>query len=216
MNLQEEALLDYCGKYSSTEPEWLRICTRKTNLKQINPRMLSGHVQGRLLSLLCSMLKPSLVLDIGTFTGYSAMCLAEGLTPGGKVISLEEDIELERSISENIGASPYTDRIEMVFSDALDWLKQHPKLQPELVYLDADKRRYPEYLEVLLPMMPPNGLLIADNTLWSGKVLKAGSTAKDEDTASIHQFNKMLAAQQGLDVFMLPLRDGLTIARKKT
>lgn len=216
MNLQEEALLDYCGRHSSAEPEWLRNCMRKTHLKHINPRMLSGHVQGRLLALLCNMLKPSLVLDIGTFTGYSAMCLAEGLAPGGRVITLEEDVELERSISENIGASPYADRIETVFADALTWLKQHPHLQPELVYLDADKKRYAQYLEVLLPMLPPNSLLIADNTLWSGKVLDAGTATGDVDTAAIDQFNKRLAAHQELEVFMLPLRDGLTIARKKS
>jgi len=215
MNLQEEALLDYCGRHSSEEAVWLRNCTRTTHLKHINPRMLSGHVQGRLLALLCHLVKPSLVLDIGTFTGYSAMCLAEGLASGGKVITLEEDVELERSITENINASPYTGRIETVFADAMEWLQANTQLQPGLIYLDADKGRYPQYLEVLLPMMPANGMLIADNTLWSGKVLDTAKANPDADTLAIDLFNKMLAAQADLEVLMLPLRDGFSIARKR-
>lgn len=215
MNLQEEVLFDYCGRHSSEEPEWLRNCSRKTHLKHINPRMLSGHVQGRMLSLFCHLIKPSLVLDIGTFTGYSAMCLAEGLAPGGKVITLEEDEELERSITENIYASPFAGSIETVFTDALEWLKGNTHLKPGLIYLDADKGRYPQYLEVLLPMIPANGILIADNTLWSGKVLDGARINRDDDTLAIDLFNKMIASRKDLEVFMLPLRDGLSIARKR-
>jgi predicted O-methyltransferase YrrM len=215
MNPQEEALLDYCERHSTAEHEWLQMCVRKTHLKHLNPRMLSGHVQGRLLSRFSGLMKPNLVLDIGTFTGYSAMCLAEGLAPQGKVITLEEDVELERSIRENIAASPFADQIEPVFEDALIWLGNHAQLQPDIIYLDADKSRYPQYLPLLLSMMRPNSMLIADNTLWSGKVLDAGTTHKDTDTQAIDQFNKMLAAQEQLEVFLLPLRDGLSIARKK-
>ena len=177
--------------------------------------MLSGHVQGRLLSMFSHLVRPKLVLDVGTFTAYSALCLAEGLAHGGKVITLEIDHELERSIRAHIAASPYEAVIEPVFKDALQWLKEQVFLKPDLVYLDADKRRYPEYLEVLLPMMQPGALLIADNTLWSGKVLDEKEVEHDEDTRVIDEFNKKLAATSNLDMLMLPLRDGMSVVRKR-
>ena len=215
MNVHEQALADYCESHSSPEPEWLRACVRNTHLKQINPRMLSGHLQGRMLSLLSGFIKPVLALEIGTFTGYAAMCIAEGLAPGGKLITLEEDPELERSIRENIAASPFAAHIEPVIQDAMEWLKQHQHLQFDLVFLDADKCRYPEYLELLIPMLRKGGLLIADNTLWSGKVLDQNQLEKDRDTKAIDVFNKTLASQQQMEVMVLPFRDGLSLARKK-
>lgn len=215
MNVHEQVSAEYCERHSSPEPEWLRSCTRNTNLKQVNPRMLSGHLQGRTLSMLSGLTKPMLALEIGTFTGYATMCLAEGLAPGGKIITLEEDPELERSIREHIAASPYASRIEPVIQDAMDWLMQHHNLRFDLVFLDADKCRYPEYLERLIPMLRPGGLLIADNTLWSGKVFDPKQIEQDRDTKAIDVFNKTLASHQQMDVVVLPFRDGLSLARKK-
>jgi predicted O-methyltransferase YrrM len=215
MNVHEQLLAEYCELHSSPEPEWLTKCVRNTHLKQINPRMLSGHLQGRMLSMLSGLIKPVLALEVGTFTGYAAMCLAEGLAPGGKLITLEEDPELERSIRENIAASPFAARIEPVIQDAMEWLKQQHSLQFDLVFLDADKCRYPEYLEQIIPVLKPGGLLIADNTLWSSKVLDSKQLEHDRDTKAIHVFNKALAHHPEMDALVLPFRDGLSLARKK-
>lgn len=176
---------------------------------------MSGHLQGRLLSLLSKMVKPSLVLDIGTFTGYSALCFAEGLAPGGKVITIEADEENEALIREAIHSSPYASVVQPVIGNALEWLEKNPETHPDLVFLDADKRNYPHYLNKLIPMMLPGSLLLADNTLWNGKVADPQEREDDIDTRTLHRFNAVAASHAAFDTILLPLRDGLTLMRRR-
>lgn len=206
-------LEDYILSHGDAEPEYLARINRKTHLRMINPRMLSGHLQGRMLSMLSKMIQPDCILEIGTYTGYSALCLAEGLSAKGKLHTIERDDELEDFILENFKGSDYMDKIELHIGDAITLIPQMDALF-DLVFIDADKREYKAYYEAVLPKVRKGGVILVDNTLWDGKVLKKADS-NDEQTKAIQLFNDMIAVDQKVEKLILPLRDGLTMIRKK-
>ena len=207
-------LEDYISQHIDAEPQWLADINRRTHLKVINPRMLSGHWQGRLLSMLSKMMAPKRILELGTFTGYSALCLAEGLTKDGVLHTIECDDELEGFISENFARCPHSYNIQLHIGNALDII---PELEDgfDLIFIDADKREYQQYYELVFNKIRSGGLIIADNTLWDGKVLKEAVSEKDEQTIAIREFNRFLASDDRIEKVILPFRDGLTLVRRK-
>lgn len=204
---------DYILDHSDKEPEYLAKINRKTSVRMINPRMCSGHYQGRVLSMLCKMIKPEKVLEIGTFTGYSAVCIAEVLPENGRLDTIEIDDELEDFIKENIQLSPYSDRIKLHIGRALEII---PALNEtfDLVFIDADKREYSDYFEAVLPKVKSGGFIFADNTLWDGKILEEVHP-NDKQTIEIMRFNDKISSDERVERLILPVRDGLTIIRKK-
>lgn len=206
---------EYIEQHSSPESEVLQQITRSTHLEVINPRMLSGHVQGRVLSLLSQMIQPQNILELGTFTGYSALCLAEGLAEGGRLITIEHNDEMEDSIRRNLALSPFGDKIELVIGDAKEWLAQQEKGAGfDLVFIDVDKKEYSDYLDLVLPLMRDGGWILADNTLWDGHIVEEAYD-KDRQTVALRAFNDKVASDERLEKVILPLRDGLTIIRVK-
>ncbi|MGM9745452.1 MAG: O-methyltransferase [Paludibacteraceae bacterium] len=209
------ALIDaYMAAHSDAEPAWLAAIARETHVRTINPRMLSGHFAGRILKMLVRMVRPQRVLEIGTFTGYSALCLAEGLPADGHVDTIEIDDELEDFIRENICQSPYSERITLHVGDALSIIPQLDGMF-DFVFIDADKRAYRDYYELVLPKVPPCGFILADNTLWDGKVLLPNPPTGDHQTIEIKKFNDFVAQDERVEKVILPLRDGLTLMMKK-
>lgn len=209
------ALIDaYMAAHSDAEPAWLAAIARETHVRTINPRMLSGHFAGRILKMLVRMVRPQRVLEIGTFTGYSALCLAEGLPADGHVDTIEIDDELEDFIRENIRQSPYSERITLHVGDALSLLPQLDGMF-DFVFIDADKRAYRDYYELVLPKVPSGGFILADNTLWDGKVLLPNPPTGDHQTIEIKKFNDFVAQDERVEKVILPLRDGLTLMMKK-
>jgi predicted O-methyltransferase YrrM len=206
---------EYIELHSSPESEVLQQITRSTHLEVINPRMLSGHVQGRVLSMLSQMIAPHRILELGTFTGYSALCLAEGLSDSGRLVTIEHNDEMEDSIRRNLALSPLGDKIELVIGDAKEWLAQQEKGAGfDLVFIDADKKEYSDYLDLVLPLMRDGGWILADNTLWDGHIVEEAYD-KDRQTVALRAFNDKVANDERLEKVILPLRDGLTIIRVK-
>ena len=208
----EDMLEEYISAHIEPESALLRNLYRETNLRLLNPRMASGHIQGRLLKMLVSMIRPQNILEVGTFTGYATLCLAEGLPVGGTVHTIEIDDELEDFILSGFEKSPYRDRIHLHIGNALNVVPQLG-LQFDLIFLDAEKREYPQYYTSLLEYLKPGGYMIADNTLWDGHVADPDYDT-DPQTAAIKRFNDMVAADERVEVAMVPIRDGLTIVRK--
>lgn len=204
---------DYIVAHSDDEPDYLAEINRETWVKQINPRMCSGHFQGRVLSMLGKMIQPRHILEIGTFTGYSALSLAESLTDDGSLDTIEIDDELESVILENLKKSPYSDKIHLHIGDAMDVI---PTLNKEydLVFIDADKNQYKANYEAVLPILRQGGFILIDNTLWGGKVVEEVQE-NDKQTQEIIRFNDMLKADNRVEKVLLPVRDGLTVVRKK-
>jgi len=202
----------YCTEFSSPESQLLAEIARYTWTTQNYPRMLSGHLQGRLLSLISRLKSPRHILEIGTFTGYSALCLAEGLPKDGQLLTIEKNPELEEPVRAFFARSPYASQMEIHIGNALEKLP-FIDFAPDLVFLDADKEEYPEYLLACEPIMQPGSILIADNVLWGGKVLH--ETSPDKETRGIRAFNRMISERPEWDVVMLPIRDGLLVAQKK-
>lgn len=209
----EDVLEEYIREHIEAEGELLQKLYRETNLRLLNPRMASGHIQGRLLKMLVTMLQPKTVLEIGTFTGYASICLAQGLGDGGMLHTIEVDDELEDFIRHWISRSDVADRISLHIGDAL---KVVPELgiQFDLVFMDGEKRQYPQYYEMVLDHVRPGGYILADNTLWDGHVVDSAYD-RDEQTVAIRRFNDMVAADDRVEVAMIPIRDGLSIIRKK-
>lgn len=212
-------IFDYIEQHTSPESDILKQITRNTYLEVINPRMLSGHVQGRVLSMLSQMIQPKRILELGTFTGYSALCLAEGLTEDGLLITLEHNDEMEDAIRRNIALSPLEKKVELVITDAKQWLQHYCQSQTtdslfDLVFIDADKKEYCDYLDLVLPLLRKGGWILADNTLWDGHIIDSAYD-KDKQTIALRAFNDKVAQDPNLDKVILPLRDGLTIIRKK-
>ena len=208
----EDSLEEYISAHIDPESDLLRNIYRETNLKMLNPRMASGHIQGRLLRMLVAMIKPELVLEVGTFTGYATLCMAEGLPQGGVIHTIEIDDELEDFIRKGFEKSPFSDRIRLHIGDALKIVPQMG-LMFDMIFLDGEKREYPDYYTVLLEWLRPGGYMVADNTLWDGHV--ADSTYdSDPQTAAVRKFNDMVHADKRVEVAMIPIRDGLTIIRK--
>ena len=212
-------LSEYIEQHSSPESPVLKQITRSTHLEVINPRMLSGHVQGRVLSMISQMIRPKRILELGTFTGYSALCLAEGLTEDGKLITIEHNDEMEDSIRRNLALSPLGEKIELVIGDAKEELRRLGERREakgaelfDLVFIDADKKEYCDYLDLVLPLMRDGGWILADNTLWDGHIVEA-SYDKDKQTLALRAFNDKVAQDERLEKVILPLRDGLTIIR---
>lgn len=212
MNISE-----YIEQHSSPESDILRQITRSTHLEVINPRMLSGHVQGRVLSMLSQMIQPRRILELGTFTGYSALCLAEGLTSDGTLITIEHNDEMEDAIRRNLSLSPLGEKIQLLIGDAKEYLSSlntSETLPFDLVFIDADKKEYSDYLHLVLPLVRTGGWILADNTLWDGHIIDPAYD-KDRQTTALREFNDLVAHHPRLDKVILPLRDGLTIIRVK-
>lgn len=204
-------LQQYLEAYSSSEPAHLKVIREQTDTEVHNPKMLSGHYQGRLLSMISKLLRPRLIVEIGTYTGYSALCLAEGLTEEGMLITFEKNADLADRIKRNFSTVPLGEKISLNIGDAHELLPQMD-LHPDLVFIDGDKRGYASYYDLLIPRMTSGSCLLVDNVLWSGKVLDPDM---DKKTAALHQFNQQVAADQRVDQIMLPIRDGITLIMKK-
>ena len=208
-------LNEYIEQHSSPESQVLKQITRNTHLEVINPRMLSGHIQGRVLSMISQMIQPKKILELGTFTGYSALCLAEGLQADGKLVTIEHNDEMEEAIRRNLSLSPLGEKIELVIGDAKEVLGQMEAGEGvDLVFVDADKKEYCDYLDLLVPLMKKGGWILADNTLWDGHIIDPAYD-KDRQTVALREFNDKVAADERLEKVILPLRDGLTIIRVK-
>ena len=203
---------EYISAHTSPENAVLEGITRDTYVHILNAHMLSGHVQGRVLAMISHMIRPKRILELGTFTGYSALCLAEGLAEGGKLITIEHNDELEETIRRNLAKSPLGEKIELIIGDCK---LEIGKLEGpfELVFIDADKREYCAYLDMVYPLVPVGGFILADNTLWDGHVVDPAYD-KDKQTLGLRAFNDQLAADPRFEQVILPLRDGLTIIRK--
>lgn len=205
---------DYIETHTSPADETLRFIEHDTAVNVLNPHMLSGAVQGRLLAFLSRMIQPKRILELGTFTGYSALCLAEGLAPDGRLITLEHNDELEEIIRRNLSLSPLGAQIDLKMGDALETLAAMQDQRFDLCFIDADKREYSAYLDAVLPLMQPHGWILADNTLWDGHVIDP-NYAKDKQTLGLRAFNNKVSEDERLEQVILPLRDGLTIIRLK-
>lgn len=208
-------LEDYIEAHISPEPAHLKRLERLTNLRLINGRMCSGHLQGRLLKMLTMMIRPRRVLELGTFSGYSALCMAEGLEEGATLLTLEAFDELEDFIRESLdSAGEIGERVELRIGPALETMKGLPDDMFDLVFMDADKREYPAYYEEAMRLVRPGGFIIADNTLWDGHVAEEGR--HDAQTDAIKLFNERVASDSRAECVILPLRDGLTLIRRKS
>jgi caffeoyl-CoA O-methyltransferase len=202
----------YADRYTSPESELLHRIQRETHLQVLQPRMLSGHFQGRLLAMLSSMIQPKRILEIGTYTGYSALCLAEGLAPDGRLITLDVNVELEQRVRGYFRASSYAVQIDYRVGDARNIIPTLDELF-DLVFIDADKSGYEWYLDAVLPKVRSGGFVLVDNVLWSGKVIHE---SKDKDTRIMQQFNDRVRADSQLERVLLPIRDGLYLLRKRS
>lgn len=214
MDFLPENLLRYCEQFSSEEPELLKKLNRHTYVNVMQPRMLSGHLQGRFLSMISKLVRPKYILEIGTFTGYSALCLAEGLAEGGKLITLEANPEFEALVNEYVADAGMQDRIQMIIGDAYQIIRTLPQ-SFDLIFLDADKANYPRYYDLLVERMNPGALLLADNVLWSGKVADEQELLHDSDTQMLHAFNEKASNDPRVECMMLPLRDGISMIRRR-
>ena len=204
---------DYILAHIEPEPDYLYRLWRATNIYMLHGRMASGHLQGRLLKMLVKMIRPQRILEVGTFSGYSALCLAEGLEEGGKVYTFEINDEQEDFTRPWIEKSPVADKIEFIIGDAIS---EAPKLgiDFDMAFIDGDKRTYVETYEMVLQILRPGGFILADNTLWDGHVTDPAYD-KDHQTQGIRRFNDHIAQDTRVEQVILPLRDGLTLIRKK-
>lgn len=203
---------EYIEQHIDREPAHLHELYRRTHLTRLYARMCSGHVQGRLLAMLSKMISPKRVLELGTFTGYSALCLAEGLSADGELHTVEIDDEAEDELLELFASAPGGERITLHIGDALEIIATLGG-EWDLVFIDANKRNYCEYYELVFPRVKPGGYIIADNTLWDGKVVDPD--AHDAQTEGILSFNDLIASDSRVEKVILPIRDGMTIIRKK-
>ena len=207
-------LEEYISSHSTPENEVLNAITRDTHVHILNPHMLSGHIQGRTLAMISHMIRPKRILELGTFTGYSALCLAEGLAEDGRLITIERNDELKNTILRNIGKSELGKKIELIIGEAKEVLNR-PNLVDtyDLVFIDADKREYCAYLDAVYDLVPVGGFILADNTLWDGHVVDPAYD-KDKQTLGLRAFNDKLKEDDRFEQVILPIRDGLTIIRK--
>jgi predicted O-methyltransferase YrrM len=206
-------LSDYCENNTSAETDILAQLNRETHLKVVSPRMLSGHLQGRFLSFISKLQQPKLVVEIGTYTGYSALCLAEGLAENGKLISIDVNEETSAFAKLFIEKTEYANKIDLVLADAKDYIPTI-KESIDLVFIDADKKNYLNYYHLMIDKLNKGGLIIADNVLWSGKITMPESTM-DKETIALHQFNQFVQQDNRVENMLLPIRDGLMVVRKK-
>jgi len=212
MNFLPEEIEQYAERFTTAEPEVLADLNRYTHGNVLQPRMLSGHLQGRVISMLSKMIRPEVVVEVGTYTGYSALCWAEGLAEGGVVHTIEVDDELEPKIQRFINQSDYSEKVHLHIADAKDKLKEL-KGPFDVVFLDADKSNYSNYLNLAIDKVRDGGYIVADNVLWSGKVVEP-INSMDTDTKALYDFAELVHQNPHLENVLLPIRDGLLIARK--
>ncbi len=210
MEIVNGSLNQYAEDHTSSESKLLRDINRHTHVKILKPRMLSGHLQGRFLSMISTMVKPKNVLEIGTYTGYSALCLCDGIRSEGKLVTLDINEELETYVRDNFKKSGYADRIDYRIGNALHIIPQLDQ-QFDLVFIDADKENYARYFDLVLDKVTIGGYILADNVLWGGKVL---DEKKDKDTQAIVSFNEKIQNDSRVENVLLPVRDGIMLMRK--
>lgn len=213
MDFLSPELLRYCENHSSTEDELLQHISRETHAKVLMPRMLSGHLQGYFLKLLVKMLNPRVILEIGTFTGYSGICMARGLGENGRLITLDINEELEDMVRGFFEKSGLASKIDYRIGNAMDIIPTIEK-KFDMVFIDADKANYINYYNLVVEKMNQGGIILADNVLWSGKVITEEGKKIDKDTQIILDYNKMVQDDPRVENVLLPIRDGLMLARK--
>ncbi len=211
MHFLSETLQQYLEDHSENEPEYLRDLSRETHLKVIQPRMITGHYQGRVLSMLSKIISPNRILEIGTYTGYSALCLAEGLQEGGELHTVDVNEELEEIQRKYFDRSGFGQQIHQHIGNALE-LVPSMEMQFDLVFIDAEKKEYARYFEAVLPKTRKGGIILSDNVLWSGKVIEPLDPS-DKATRALLDFNAKLKTDPRVETVMLPIRDGLTLSR---
>ncbi|CAM1342900.1 O-methyltransferase [Tenacibaculum aestuarii] len=211
MHFLPEKLDNYVVEHSQAEPKLLQELSRETWQKVLNPRMLSGAFQGRVLSMISKLVQPTTILEIGTYTGYSALCLAEGLSKNGMIHTIDKNEELEELQHKYFQKSEYKDQITQYVGNAIDII---PTIDPkfDLVFIDADKSNYVNYFHLIIEKMNKGGIILSDNVLWSGKVIEE-LDPKDIDTKILLEYNRLLNEDSRLETVLLPIRDGLTISR---
>lgn len=213
--MKEEADIEgYIRQHIDPEGDYLHALWRDTQLHTAYGQMASGHIQGRFLKMLVRLIRPHRVLELGTFSGYSALCMAEGLEEGAQLHTFEIFDEMEDFLHKWIDGSPYGHRVVLHIGDALQLLPQMDE-EWDLAFIDADKRQYAEYYRLVLPRMKKGGLIIADNTLWYGHVLDSHPRESDLQTLGVQQFNNLVAQDDRVEKVILPVRDGLTLIRVK-
>jgi predicted O-methyltransferase YrrM len=210
MDFIKKEIQEYAERHTSAETELLKGINRDTHARIMSPRMLSGHLQGRVLSMFSCMLKPRHILEIGTYTGYSALCLAEGLQENGKLITIDINEELEEPVKKYFANAGMLDRIDYRIGNALQIIPTLA-LKWDMVFIDADKENYSRYFDLVIDNVNLNGIILADNVLWSGKVL---DQKPDKDTKAILEFNRKVHEDGRVENVLLPIRDGIMVIRK--
>ena len=213
MNFLPDNIDAYVVNHSQKEPDLLQQLNKETWQKVLNPRMLSGAFQGRVLSMISKLIQPTTILEIGTYTGYSALCLAEGMKKNGTLFTIDKNEELENFVKKYFEKSPYQNQLKQLVGNALDII---PSLDEkfDLVFIDADKSNYANYFNLIINKMNPGGVILSDNVLWHGKVVEE-INSKDIDTKALIEYNKLLNSDDRIETVLLPIRDGLTISRVK-
>lgn len=211
MHFISEDLENYSAEHSENEPELLVQLNRETHQKILQPRMLSGHFQGRVLSMLSKLINPQNILEVGTYTGYATLCLAEGLKDNGTIDTIDVNEELYDFQKKYFDKSAWSAQIKQHLGDALEIIPQLNK-KFDLVFIDADKENYVNYFHLIVPLMNKGGVILSDNVLWSGKVLEPVKP-KDTSTAVLIEYNKLLKDDPRVETVLLPIRDGLTVSR---
>lgn len=211
MHFISEALEEYVAKHSENEPDLLVRLNKETHQKVLQPRMLSGHFQGRVLSMLSKIIRPNNILEIGTYTGYAALCLAEGLTERGTLDTIDIKEELVAFQRKYFDQSPWSTQIHAHLGNALDIIPTLDK-KFDLVFIDADKENYINYFHLIVPRMQKGGIILSDNVLWSGKVLEEVKV-NDKSTQILLEYNRLLKEDPRVETVLLPIRDGLTVTR---
>ena len=213
MHFLPEKIDDYVVSHSQNEPQILQELSKETWQKVLNPRMLSGAFQGRVLSMISKLIQPKNVLEIGTYTGYSALCIAEGLHPEGKIYTIDKNEELETLQEKYFEKSGYQNQMEQYVGNALEIIPTLD-IKFDLVFIDADKSNYINYFHLIIDKMNAGGIILSDNILWSGKVIEK-LDPKDLDTKVLLEYNKLLNSDERIETVLLPIRDGLTVSRVK-
>tara|TARA_B100001029_G_C15060361_1_gene457887 strand:- start:1027 stop:1671 length:645 start_codon:yes stop_codon:yes gene_type:complete len=213
MDFISDDIMTYAINHTQDESNLLKALNKETHQKILQSRMISGHFQGRVLSFISQLIRPETILEVGTYTGYATLCLAEGLTKNGKIHTIEINEELIDFQKKYFDQSKFKNQIFTHIGDAIDIIPKL-KLKFDLIFLDADKANYPNYMEMVVPKLKKGGVLVADNVLWSGKVLDNQQKRDDIETKGIKLFSKLVKKQSSLQTLLLPIRDGLMMCRK--